>query len=227
MSDQSSTPAGWYHAPGDPPDTQRYWDGAQWTGEPQPVAAATPPPTGGVAPPPVPGAMAPGVAGGANPDYDAQLGVTLANPGMRILARFIDGIILFIPGVIIATIVGASATGFGGDFSFGSYFIYGVIAAAIYFGYEYLMLNATGATVGKMVLGFKVIREDGQPLESNDSMMRAAVWGGVALISNVIPFLGSLVSLAFYVVCIVFLFSKPRHQDIPDLFAKTVVITTK
>ena len=28
-------PAGWYHAQGDPPGTQRYWDGAQWVGGPQ------------------------------------------------------------------------------------------------------------------------------------------------------------------------------------------------
>ena len=89
------------------------------------------------------------------------------------------------------------------------------------------MLNAKSATLGKMALGFKVIREDGQPLESNDSMMRAGVWGGVALISNVIPFLGSLLNLVFIVICIVFLFSKPRHQDVPDLVAKTVVITTR
>ncbi len=30
-------PAGWYYAQGDPPGTQRYWDGSSWQGEPQPV----------------------------------------------------------------------------------------------------------------------------------------------------------------------------------------------
>lgn len=30
-------PAGWYYAEGDPPGTQRYWDGMQWQGGPQPV----------------------------------------------------------------------------------------------------------------------------------------------------------------------------------------------
>lgn len=28
---------GWYAAAGDPPGTQRYWDGRQWVGEPQPI----------------------------------------------------------------------------------------------------------------------------------------------------------------------------------------------
>ena len=41
MSGQSAggvyRPAGWYYAQGDPPDTQRYWDGSAWQGDPQPV----------------------------------------------------------------------------------------------------------------------------------------------------------------------------------------------
>lgn len=35
MSD-SATP-GWYHAEGDPPNTERYWDGAAWTEGPRPI----------------------------------------------------------------------------------------------------------------------------------------------------------------------------------------------
>jgi hypothetical protein len=35
MSD-SATP-GWYHAEGDPPNTERYWDGAAWTDGPRPI----------------------------------------------------------------------------------------------------------------------------------------------------------------------------------------------
>lgn len=30
--------AGWYHAEGDPPGTQRYWDGSTWQGGPQAAA---------------------------------------------------------------------------------------------------------------------------------------------------------------------------------------------
>lgn len=37
MTNTGGTPAGWYHAPGDPEGTQRYWDGAQWIGDPQAV----------------------------------------------------------------------------------------------------------------------------------------------------------------------------------------------
>lgn len=40
MSD-SATP-GWYHAQGDPPGTERFWDGAAWTEGPRPVGGGTP-----------------------------------------------------------------------------------------------------------------------------------------------------------------------------------------
>lgn len=36
----TSMPAGWYHAEGDPAGTQRYWDGVTWQGEPQLTGAA-------------------------------------------------------------------------------------------------------------------------------------------------------------------------------------------
>lgn len=35
---QPTTPPGWYHAEGDPPGTQRYWDGFSWQGGPEPIS---------------------------------------------------------------------------------------------------------------------------------------------------------------------------------------------
>lgn len=59
MTNTGGTPAGWYYAPGDPEGTQRYWDGAQWIGEPQavqqqPAPAAAPEPTPAAPEPPLP-----------------------------------------------------------------------------------------------------------------------------------------------------------------------------
>lgn len=82
----AQTPPGWYYAAGDPPGTQRYWDGTQWQGGPQPVAA------GG------PGAMA---AGGA------QLG----GPGERLLARIIDLFVLIIPIILVVVVIGQNIGG--------------------------------------------------------------------------------------------------------------------
>lgn len=41
MADTGINP-GWYYAEGDPPGTQRYWDGSQWTAGPVPVQAPNP-----------------------------------------------------------------------------------------------------------------------------------------------------------------------------------------
>ncbi len=56
-----TTAPGWYQAEGDPPDTQRYWDGQAWGTE---VRPATPPPP---APPPPPDAASGGQFGAASP----------------------------------------------------------------------------------------------------------------------------------------------------------------
>ncbi len=37
-----SAAPGWYHAQGDPPGTERYWDGAAWTEGPRPVGGSMP-----------------------------------------------------------------------------------------------------------------------------------------------------------------------------------------
>jgi len=49
------TAAGWYRAEGDPPGTQRYWDGTQWVGDP--VYEPAPAPTSPTPPPPPPGGV--------------------------------------------------------------------------------------------------------------------------------------------------------------------------
>lgn len=47
---RASRAAGWYYAEGDPPGTQRYWDGGAWQGGPQ-VAPGGSPALSGEAPP--------------------------------------------------------------------------------------------------------------------------------------------------------------------------------
>ncbi|MCA9829419.1 MAG: DUF4282 domain-containing protein [Dehalococcoidia bacterium] len=42
----SEVPPGWRHAQGDPPGTERYWDGSRWQGDPRPVGGSQDPPGG-------------------------------------------------------------------------------------------------------------------------------------------------------------------------------------
>lgn len=43
MTGQQAVPAGWYAMQGDPPNTQRWWDGVQWTGQPRLIEAVAVP----------------------------------------------------------------------------------------------------------------------------------------------------------------------------------------
>ena len=83
MSDNApQQPPGWYYAQGDPPGTQRYWDGQSWIGAPQPV---------------------PGAAG---PGGQVMADDNLATPGSRILGRIIDGFIWFVISAFIGAVFG-------------------------------------------------------------------------------------------------------------------------
>ena len=84
MSDTGSAGAGWFHAQGDPPGTQRYWNGQEWVGEPQPVPTPSP------AAPPPPG---PGDSGPAGVPYG--MATTFEQPKKkRSVWKWVVGIIL-------------------------------------------------------------------------------------------------------------------------------------
>lgn len=86
MTNTGGTPAGWYHAPGDPEGTQRYWDGAQWIGDPQAVPQQPTPQAPAAPQAPLDSdatvAYTPPAAAGQAPQYDApQAGQQEAVPG--------------------------------------------------------------------------------------------------------------------------------------------------
>ena len=140
----SSQPAGWYHAQGDPPGTQRYWDGGQWLGEPQAMPTDTP-------------AFAVGGAG-------APAGRRRADAGKRFIAFLIDAGIavgIYIVGLIIA--------GIGGGISDSLGTILGLLFFLAYLGYAiwnfWYLQGTTGQTIGKKQQGITLLRQDnGNPV---------------------------------------------------------------
>jgi len=186
MTDTGGTPPGWYYAPGDPEGTQRYWDGAQWIGEPQPVPQPTTPPPAS----PPPGNMAPPVASppsraaaAAPPAYGAapqgmQNSVNVGTPaewGTRAIAWLIDwgiGVGIFVAGVILSLIGGAIADGLGvlllvvtyvGVFA---YWIWNVVVRQ----------GSTGQSIGKEKQGIKLVGDDtGQPVGGGMAFVRYLV----------------------------------------------------
>lgn len=153
MTDGSAQAPGWYYAQGDPPGTQRYWDGTQWQGGPQAVPGAEGGSSGGRAP---------------------------AELGPRFVAFLIDyGILVvgYIVLLILGAIFGAIADVLGAIVVFLG--ALGILAFGIY-NYLYLQ-GTTGQTIGKKRQGITLLRAtDGQPVGIGMAFVRGLLGGILA-----------------------------------------------
>ncbi|WP_051062648.1 RDD family protein [Ilumatobacter nonamiensis] len=189
MTNTGGTPAGWYYAPGDPEGTHRYWDGAQWIGDPQPVAPqqpqqSVPPasfdtpagqqPAGGFA---APDYSAPGVPAGGVPGYQGGSAApgsagTPAEWGTRAIAFIIDwaiGLGIGVAGLLLATIGGAIA-----DALFVVLIALTYVAVIAYWIWNgCFRQGSTGQTIGKEKQGIKLVKDEtGQPVGAGMAFVR-------------------------------------------------------
>jgi uncharacterized RDD family membrane protein YckC len=94
----------------------------------------------------------------------------LADLGSRFAAALLDGLILLIPIVFVA-------------------FVFLPAAYASSFFYSWLMLGLNdGRTIGKHVLGIRIVRADGGPID----LGTAAARSGMAIVSSLILYVGYL-----------------------------------
>lgn len=269
MTNTGGTPAGWYHAPGDPEGTQRYWDGGQWIGDPQPVPQAAPqpqqqapqqsqapqppqaaqPPAQGQPPaygqqppaqgqPPAYGQQPPaqgyaqqpppGAAGGPPPGYVAygQPGAAgaagnLAEGWQRLVARFIDGIIVGVASFIIGLVVAIAIDNLIGGL------LSGLIGVAIGTAYEVLVTTKMGATFGKQIFKMRIVNEaDGSKVDEN-VMFKRYLPSIVIGVIGAIPILGLLsipLGLVFVILSIVWIFTDEKRRSVYDKVGNTIVI---
>ena len=135
-------PPGWYHAHGDPSGTQRFWDGTGWVGAPRP-----------------------------RPGSSNATAVNIALPIPRIAARVIDWILWLAIRAGAAAFIGYVAGSESGDTWLDRALIpvLGVILISVY---EISMVARSGATVGKMAMGLKVVDNDGTAVDLSTSMLR-------------------------------------------------------
>ncbi len=194
-------PPGWYYAQGDPPGTQRYWDGTQWQGGPQPVGTQY-------------------VAAGA--------GLNLAEPGVRLLARLLDSIGYIIVSVIVSIPfgVGAALAGTGDGIGIGASILVGLIGLAALFANEVLATDRLGGTVAKKMLGLKVVNADGSDVDQSVALRRASPYLGLSVLGlvPVLGFLGGLISFVLAIVGLVMLFSDDERRLPWDRLAETRVV---
>ena len=165
----------------------RYWDGAQWIGEPTTQ----------------------------QPTYATPGGREYGGAGIRLGARILDGIIVGVPAVLIALAIIDSD-----DITSGTNFGFALIGLLIGIAYEVGFVGTAGATPGKMILGLKVIGEDGNsPPSWNAAFMR---WLPAAV--NIIPGLGGLLSLVLAIASGVMISNDDQNRSVQDRVGKTFVV---
>lgn len=244
---QGQTPAGWYHAEGDPQGTTRYWDGSQWVGEPQAStpAAAMPP---GIDPMNTPPMTTPAMGGGIG--AGGWSGVTaprLTEAGARIGGRVLDGLVWGIIGLavnlpnIVSTVGEAIEAAEDGvdpvdvEISATSIIVTGLISTALIVAYEVFMNSRTKGTLGKRAISSKIVKEDGSDLDDRTALMRMVPYIGIQLLGIVTGVLfsdvGSVGSFVlgspFWIVALIgliMLFADSRRQTPWDKVGRTLVV---
>jgi len=136
--------------------------------------------------------------------------------GRRLLALIIDGIILLIVGWIIAVVLPSSGVmTAGGDAwdKFKHMSPGAVVQIIIPFVYYIVMEAMQGATVGKMMLGIRVVKLDGSPIGWGESIIR-----------NLLRILDHLPYIIPYLLGALLIWSSPGKQRLGDRVAHTVVV---
>lgn len=193
--------------------------GGQYGAPPPAPGYSAPPPAPGYGPPPAYG-NAPGAGYGYAP---GPVGGTPGGMGKRLLARIIDGVLLLVVFLVLAVPMGifsamsssADSTGFDGA-RIGANLGFNAIALLIGAAYEIGMIGARGATIGKQVVGIKVINIETGTIPGF----------GPAALRWLIPTIGSFFCGIGEILVYIspFFDSSGRQQGWHDKVAKTQVV---
>ncbi|MDQ3931117.1 MAG: RDD family protein [Chloroflexota bacterium] len=130
--------------------------------------------------------------------------------GRRVLATIVDGIVLGVLLAVMTILFGESSTsGTSVSFSMGTFPTLGFFILAT--AYYILMEGYLGQTVGKMLLGIKVVREDTGEVPG----IRAAA------IRSVLRIVDGLFS---YLVAFITVLVSGKNQRLGDMAARTLVV---
>ncbi len=133
---------------------------------------------------------------------------------LRFVAVLLDAIIVFFPlGIVVGLLSGGGYAESGDGYwnagiDIGSNAFLALLALGL--GYYTLCEAASGATLGKRMVGIRVVREDG-----------AHVTLGAALVRNLLRLVDGLF---FYLVGALFALTSARGQRLGDRAARTVVV---
>ena len=133
--------------------------------------------------------------------------------GLRLLAGLIDCALLAALFVLMVALFGEfgppenqESADVGFNLSGGPFLLFVILSFAYYVGAE----AATGATIGKAVMGLKVIKADGQPYSF-----------GAAFVRNILRLVDGFF---FYIVALICIAASQKRQRLGDMAAGTLVV---
>ena len=164
--------------------------------------------------------------------------MALASPGKRIAAYLINcliGSVAYIPMIWGAvSMSGSYAAAIDPEnpvqmepsgFAMGMIGLGSVLILA-YLIFQAVLMSKTGQSLGKRLMKIKVVNEDGDnPGFAGTVAMREIVPNLVLTVVGMIPFLGIIAQLGFWIACLVMLFLVDRdRRTLQDMIAKTYVV---
>jgi uncharacterized RDD family membrane protein YckC len=214
VSEQTSFPAGWYYAQGDPPGTNRYWNGQTWVGDPQYIDPNQTVATSYAPSDPSPWAR----IGGRCIDWLIWAGIrAVASLGVIIDILFRD-----VNSTLQQTTVSTLA-------SLTFVPLLGIVAFEV-------VLNMTGGTPGKRAAQLAVVKADGSPLDWLTAFRRMLLYivaevfvFGVGLTfidepESLIPLLASGLVWVIGLAGLIMLFATEKARTPWDLVGGTKVV---
>ncbi len=131
--------------------------------------------------------------------------------GRRILAIIVDGLLVGIPSSLISPMLFGTSSVYGSSVDASQVGFVASISLVVFLGYYILLEGYLGQTVGKMLLGIKVIRED-----------TGGVPGvGAASIRTVLRLIDGLFG---YLVGFIAVLASAKRQRLGDMAAHTLVV---
>lgn len=139
--------------------------------------------------------------------------MTYVGVGRRAVAKIIDGILIAVVIGIVGGVLGGAMMSSGDPTAaMGTLTTVQSILGILAFLYFVVMEALTGQTIGKMVMGVRVVRADGTPISWKE-----------ALIRNILIIIDGLF---VYLVGAIFIWTSPLKQRLGDKLASTVVVRT-
>ncbi|MBP1970107.1 putative RDD family membrane protein YckC [Virgibacillus natechei] len=141
---------------------------------------------------------------------EASLQRRYAGFWMRFWAYLVDLIIVFsINGILLSPFKFINN---GAPVDIGFWTLTGVIGSAVFYLYFLLMTRFLGQTIGKMLFGLRVVREDAEPLKWSDLLFRELV--------------GRFLHRVFFFAAIIYVVVAftPEKQGVHDMIGNTRVV---